>query len=151
MNYIVSADEMKDFPVGPAGSHASIFNGEQHGLPAISLMLAEIYPGEGPAWHRHSYDEAFVIAEGTATYTIGEDIVEASPGQVVFIPAGIPHSFVNSGEGMLRQTAVHASPTVTIEWLEAPVREMAGVDDTTGTGDAGASVSNRDRDDDRQS
>jgi mannose-6-phosphate isomerase-like protein (cupin superfamily) len=151
MNYVVSADGMKHFPVGPAGSHASIFNGEEHGIPAFSLMLAKIFPGEGPAWHRHSYDEAFVIAEGTATFTIGEDVVEASPGQVVLIPAGIPHSFVNSGEGMLRQTAVHASPSVTIEWLEAPVRKVVGAGDTARAGDAGALASNRDRDDDRQS
>jgi mannose-6-phosphate isomerase-like protein (cupin superfamily) len=83
-------------------------------------MLGELRPGEGPALHRHPYDEAFVIAEGRASFTIDGDVVEAGPAEVVVIPAGVPHTFANVGEGMLRVTAIHAAPKVEIEWLEPP-------------------------------
>lgn len=118
MRYAVSRDDLPRFDVGPAGSHARIFNGAQHELPSVSLMLAELQPGEGPAWHRHAYDEVFSIAEGEATFTIGGETVVADHGQVVLVPAGEPHMFVNSGAGVLRLTAVHVAPRVEIEWLD---------------------------------
>ena len=118
MRYAVSRDDLPRFDVGPKGSYARIFNGAQHELPSVSLMLAELQPGEGPAWHRHDYDEIFSIAEGTATFTIGEEIVMADYGQVVLVPATVPHRFVNSGDGILKLTAVHVAPKVAIEWLD---------------------------------
>ncbi len=118
MPYTVATNDLPRFDVGPAGSFARIFNGAQHELPTVSLMLAELQPGEGPAWHRHDYDEVFVISEGEATYTIGDEVIHADAGTVVLAPAGVPHTFVNSGTGILRQTAVHVAPKVQIEWLD---------------------------------
>jgi len=120
MNHLIERDEMPVFPVGPAGSRASIFNGAMHQFPGVSLMLAELQPGEGPALHRHAYDEAFTIAEGRAAFTIDGAVVEAGPGQVVLVPAGVPHAFVNAGTEVLRLTAIHVAPKVEIEWLEPP-------------------------------
>jgi mannose-6-phosphate isomerase-like protein (cupin superfamily) len=118
MRYAVPRDELPRFDVGPAGSYARILNGAQHELPSVSLMLAELQPGEGPAWHRHAYDEVFSIAEGEAMFTIGEETVTVDYGQVVLVPAGVPHRFENSGAGTLRLTAVHVAPNVIIEWLD---------------------------------
>ncbi len=120
MKHLIERDDMPVFPVGPAGSRASIFHGALHECPGVSLMLAELQPGEGPALHRHAYDEAFTIAEGHAAFTIDGAIVEADPGQVVLVPAGMPHSFLNAGTGVLRLTAIHVAPKVEIEWLEPP-------------------------------
>jgi mannose-6-phosphate isomerase-like protein (cupin superfamily) len=83
-------------------------------------MLAELQPGEGPALHRHDYDEAFTISEGKASFTIGAEVFEADSRQLVLVPAGIPHSFVNAGSEVLRLTAIHVAPQVQIEWLEKP-------------------------------
>jgi mannose-6-phosphate isomerase-like protein (cupin superfamily) len=120
MQYVVDVGELPVFPVGPAGSQASIFNGAQHEFAGASLMLAELQPGEGPARHRHAYGELFVIVAGTARFTIDSEEVEARPGQVVLVPAGVPHAFVNAGSDVLRLTAVHVAPRVEIEWLDAP-------------------------------
>jgi mannose-6-phosphate isomerase-like protein (cupin superfamily) len=38
-----------------------------------------------------------VVQEGSATFTAGDEIVEAHGGQVVVVPAGVPHKFVNTG------------------------------------------------------
>jgi quercetin dioxygenase-like cupin family protein len=120
MRHVVETSSLPVFPVGPAGSRALIFNGGSHEFAGVSLMLAELQPGEGPARHRHDYDEAFVIAEGRATFTIDEEVTEAGPGQVVLVPAGVPHAFANAGEGLLRVTAIHVAPKVSIEWLDPP-------------------------------
>jgi quercetin dioxygenase-like cupin family protein len=36
------------------------------------------------------------VQEGSATFTAGEDVIEARGGQVVVVPAGVAHKFVNS-------------------------------------------------------
>ena len=64
------------------------------------------------------YREVFVAHEGQARYTIGSTHVEVQAGQIVIVPNGMPHKFVNSGEGWLRQTDIHLSKRVETEWLE---------------------------------
>ncbi|MEJ7900529.1 MAG: cupin domain-containing protein [Thermomicrobiales bacterium] len=120
MKYLIERNAMPVFPVGPAGSRASIFHGAAHEFPGVSLMLSELQPGEGPALHRHTYDEAFAIGQGHAEFTIDGTVVEADPGDVVLVPAGIPHSFLNAGTAVLRLTAVHVASKVETEWLEPP-------------------------------
>lgn len=120
MEFVTEIDDLPVFPVGPEGSRASIFNGAQHGLGDASLMLAELQPGEGPALHRHTYDEAFVISQGQVAFTIGSEVVEAGPGQVVVVPAGTPHAFVAIGPDIVRLTAIHVASKVEIEWIEQP-------------------------------
>jgi mannose-6-phosphate isomerase-like protein (cupin superfamily) len=120
MNHVVETATLPVLPVGPAGSDAVIFNGGPHEFPETSLMLGRLLPGEGPAMHRHPYGEAFVISEGLARFTIDGVSYEAGPGQIVLVPAGVPHDFVNAGTAELRIVAVHVAPKVEIEWIEPP-------------------------------
>jgi mannose-6-phosphate isomerase-like protein (cupin superfamily) len=75
-------------------------------------------PGDGVRLHKHSYKEIFVIQEGSATYTLGLTTIEAKAGQVVIVPAGMPHKFINTGEKALRQIDIHLSKQIITEWLE---------------------------------
>lgn len=50
-----------------------------------------------------------MVQESNATFTAGEETIEVSGGQVVVVPAGVPHKFVNSGTTRLRQVDIHAS------------------------------------------
>ena len=45
-----------------------------------------------------------------ATITVGDEQREVKAGGIVVIPANTPHRFVNSGDTLLRQIDVHASP-----------------------------------------
>jgi mannose-6-phosphate isomerase-like protein (cupin superfamily) len=81
-------------------------------------MFGEVQPGAAVALHRHSYEELFIIQQGRASFTIGETVVEAQAGDIVVIPAGVPHRFRNTGAEPLVQTAVHAAGAIAIEWLE---------------------------------
>ena len=75
-------------------------------------------PGGGPKLHRHPYEEIFVMQEGTATFTAGDETIEVGAGRVVVVPAGVPHKFVNTGTGRLRQVNIHANDQFVTEWLE---------------------------------
>jgi mannose-6-phosphate isomerase-like protein (cupin superfamily) len=95
------------------------FVGADHGGGArICLILVDARPGSGPRLHRHPYEEVFVVLEGRATYVAGERELEARAGDIVVVPAGLPHRFFNAGDGPLRQVDIHVSPRFETEWLE---------------------------------
>ena len=92
--------------------------GYLHGGVPVCLIFFDGPPGNGPRLHRHPYAEVFIVLEGQATFTVGEETIEATGGQVLIAPAGVPHRFVNSGGGPLRQLDIHASDRFVTEWLE---------------------------------
>lgn len=94
------------------------FEGGLYGNAGISVILVDMAPGEGPKLHSHPYEEVFIIQEGLATYTIGSTILKLRAGQIAIVPAGVPHRFVNSGTGPLRQVDIHHSPRFITRWLE---------------------------------
>jgi mannose-6-phosphate isomerase-like protein (cupin superfamily) len=118
MGSLVSPSEGKQFHFGKAGSSAAIVDGTRFGFRDFSLMLGDVQPGDRVPLHRHAYDEVFVVQAGHGRYTIGDEIVEADAGQIVVVPAGIPHTFTNPGTEPLHHLAVHGAPEVVIEWLE---------------------------------
>jgi quercetin dioxygenase-like cupin family protein len=72
------------------------FEGHRHGGTGVSFIVVDAPPGGGPRLHRHPYDEVFVVQEGDVTFTVGDDTIEATGGQVVVVPAGVPHKFSQS-------------------------------------------------------
>ena len=85
----------------------------------VCLIFVDIEPGGGPRLHRHAYEEVFIVLEGQAKFTVGSDTIEARAGQVLIVQPRVPHKFVNSGNGRLRQIDIHASDRFVTEWLEA--------------------------------
>ena len=94
------------------------FEGDHHGDAGVSFILVDAPPMGGPKLHRHPYEEVFVVQEGSVTITAGDEVVEARGGQVVVVPAGVLHRFVNSGTGRLKQIDIHASGRFITEWLD---------------------------------
>ena len=94
------------------------FEGHRHGGTGVSFIVVDAPPGSGPGLHKHPYEEVFVVQEGDVTFTVEDETVEARGGQIVIVPAGVPHGFVNSGAGPLRQIDIHASGRFATEWLE---------------------------------
>jgi mannose-6-phosphate isomerase-like protein (cupin superfamily) len=102
----------------PLGKIAHRFEGYRYGEVDVSFFLVNTPPGTGPVLHTHPYEEIFVVQEGEATYTVGDDTIEVSAGQIVVAPAGVPHKFVNSGTGPLRQVDIH--PSERIQQVDIP-------------------------------
>ena len=93
----------------PHGGISHKFEGYRYGDVGVSFFLVESPPGGGAVLHTHPYEEVFLTLEGEATFTVGDATIEAGAGQIVVAPAGVPHKFVNSGSGPLRQVDIHPS------------------------------------------
>lgn len=106
--------EIEDLPGGENGVR---FDGHEYGA-SISFFITRNLPGTGPKLHRHPYEETFIIQEGEGRYTVGEETIEAGAGEIVVVPAGTPHKFVNTGTGRLRQINIHPRERMETEWME---------------------------------
>ncbi|QDY71655.1 cupin domain-containing protein [Qingshengfaniella alkalisoli] len=84
-------------------------NGTTLGADVTILFYATGVVGVGPRWHVHDYDEVFIVREGRALFTIGDQKIEAEAGDVLLGPASVPHKFVNLGPGRLETTDIHLS------------------------------------------
>ncbi|MBV9281169.1 MAG: cupin domain-containing protein [Chloroflexi bacterium] len=94
------------------------FEGYLHDDAGVSFFLVNLPPGGGPALHRHAYAEVFLILEGHACFTAGNETLDVPGGHIVVVPAGAPHKFVNDGSGDLRMVNIHATGKIETEWLE---------------------------------
>jgi mannose-6-phosphate isomerase-like protein (cupin superfamily) len=102
----------------PHSGTAHRFEGFRYSDANTSFFLTDAPPGSGPRLHAHPYAEVFVLQEGQATFTVGGATIEATVDHIVVVRAGMPHKFVNSGTGRLRQISIHSSERMVTEWLE---------------------------------
>jgi mannose-6-phosphate isomerase-like protein (cupin superfamily) len=84
------------------------------GGPVTVLAYGTDEIGVGPRLHVHPYDETFIIIAGRGRFFVGDAIIDASAGEVVLGPAGVPHRFENLGPGRLQTIDIHHSP----EWIQ---------------------------------
>jgi quercetin dioxygenase-like cupin family protein len=92
------------------------FIGRDHGVGA-SFFITDMPPGAGPKPHRHPYAEVFIIREGEARFTVDGAEYDGRPDQVLIVPAGAAHSFVNSGSAPLVMVNIHPAAEMQTEWL----------------------------------
>ena len=112
MTHVVTKEELPHIIAKeelPFGGIAHKFEGYRYGEVDVSFFLVDSPPGGGAVLHTHPYEEVFVTLEGEATFTVGDATIEVGAGQIVVAPAGVPHKFVNSGTGPLRQVDIHPS------------------------------------------
>lgn len=98
------------------------FDGADHHFGDVSLFINELAPGDGPRLHTHTYDEIFVVVEGQSTFTMLDGdtptTVELRTGDVARVPAGVPHTFTNTGDRVLRQVDIHLADRIALVRLE---------------------------------
>ena len=99
----------------PDSGNSYRFDGAAHAAP-VSFFVLDTRPGEGPGLHRHPYAETFIIQEGQATFTVGDEKIEAGAGDIVVAPAETPHAFVNSGSSVLRSVNIHPVAEMDTVW-----------------------------------
>jgi quercetin dioxygenase-like cupin family protein len=101
----------------PGSARGRQFDGAAHGV-RISFILALNPAGSGPALHRHPYEETFIVEHGTVRFTVGDEEREVTGGEVVVVPAGVAHGFVNVGPDPMRSINIHPVPRMQTEWLD---------------------------------
>lgn len=59
-------------------------------------MLVELYdPGPVDTQQPHTRDELYIVISGRGTFERGEERVAFGPHDVLFVPAGVAHRFVD--------------------------------------------------------
>lgn len=92
------------------------FEGGEYGAD-VSFFLLDTEAGHGPKPHTHPYGEVFVVRSGSARFTVGDETVEAGPGDIVVAEPDEPHGFVSVGPDRLDMTCIHAHGTMVTTWL----------------------------------
>ena len=78
----------------------------------ISFFVTRTLPGRGSSLHTHPYSEVFVLLEGEATYTVGDERLSLAAGHVAVVPPDTPHRYENTGDVPLLQVSVHDGGTM---------------------------------------
>ena len=80
-------------------------------------------PGYQTPLHWHPYVECLFIIEGTMEAWLEGNEDNASrlqPGDMIALPACVPHIFRNPGPGELRLLGIHGSPTRIVHRIDQP-------------------------------
>lgn len=99
----------------PRGENSSVYNGHEHGT-GLSFFLSHNREGTGPSLHKHPYEETFIVQEGEVLFTVGDAEIVAGPGDILVVPAGMPHKFLCRATPH-RQISIHPVPRMETEWL----------------------------------
>jgi len=91
------------------GEYTYRLTGDQYGFDALSFIISETHPGAGPGLHTHDTEEAHVLLEGSIEYRIGDKTFTVQAPYVARVPAGVPHTFINTGNKPFNLIAVFAS------------------------------------------
>jgi mannose-6-phosphate isomerase-like protein (cupin superfamily) len=90
-------------------------------------------PDSGAGYHRHpTYDETFIICEGTYDFRLDGKLLKLRPGDVVFVPRGTPHGFVCTGPDVGRQIIISSPGGI----FDAMIAEASALDTGSATRNA---------------
>lgn len=82
------------------GVHIRIMVPAEAANGALSIFEDHNEPGAGPPLHVHyDADEIFAVVSGAYKFICGDSVIEADAGDVIMVPRGAPHTFLNSGSG----------------------------------------------------
>ena len=73
---------------------------------ALTILETVNAPGFGPPLHRHRETEIFHVLEGRYLYEVNGQRFEAGEGEIVSVPGGDAHGFVNISDQPSRQLVI---------------------------------------------
>ena len=100
------------------GETARQFEGYLYGDVHVSFFVSSTPPGRGPSLHTHPYAEVFIVQVGSLTFRVADEMIEATAGQIVIVPAGVPHKFTNTSSTVAHHIDIHTSGQMETTWLE---------------------------------
>lgn len=80
-----------------------------------------------PPLHRHDFDETFYVLAGQLTFQLGDKRITAGPGDLVFAPRGVAHTYANLSDATAHQLIVCA-PAGFERYFARMAAERDGVD-----------------------
>jgi quercetin dioxygenase-like cupin family protein len=78
-----------------AGTRARIqvLLGSDDGMPHFAMRRFQMDVGGGMPLHTNTVEHEQYVLRGSARIRVGERVLEVGPEDVLFIPAGVPHSY----------------------------------------------------------
>jgi quercetin dioxygenase-like cupin family protein len=90
------------------------------GAEQSAVVYFELEPGGAVDTHTDSAEEVVLILEGTVLATCGGEAGTLRAGELVLIPAGVPHRIRNVGDGPARAVGFFAAARV-VSTFERPL------------------------------
>lgn len=79
-----------------SGTSMQVLIGADQG-PNFAMRRFIMEPGGGMPLHTNAVEHEQYVLRGRARVTIGGEVIEVNPDDVVYIPAGVPHSYDSLG------------------------------------------------------
>lgn len=101
---IVHIDDVAsvDVPRSP-GATIKVILGDKEEMPRFHTRIFTLTPGAFIAEHQHdTIEHEQVMLEGTMKLTVGKNEYIVESGNVMYLPAGLPHSYENIGDTPVR-------------------------------------------------
>ena len=78
----------------PADSAKRFHIGFERGQLTVELYIPKGEDLQQP----HDRDECYFVTRGEGRFVMGDETVDFGPGDFLFVPAGVPHRFVDFGD-----------------------------------------------------
>jgi quercetin dioxygenase-like cupin family protein len=78
-------DQLNSTDVRP-GVTRQVFSGD-----GATLAFTTLAPGHAPNPHAHPYEQIVYMLAGRVRFTVGDEVAEVGPGELLVIPAGVEH------------------------------------------------------------
>lgn len=80
------------------------------GAPHYTMRIFEIEEGGFIRDHQHPWEHELFVIEGEGEIRIGDKVYRVKPGDAIFIPENVVHSYRNVGKGVWRFICVIPHP-----------------------------------------
>ena len=107
---VARLDAAEKISFGPLSHYQNLLGA---GDTPIFTGVQTCEPGYQTAPHYHPYVESLFILEGVMeAWAIGKEdaVITLRSGDIIALPALMPHAFRNPGPGTLRLLGIHANP-----------------------------------------
>jgi quercetin dioxygenase-like cupin family protein len=84
--------ERKEVAAGTA-TRTQILLGPQDGMPNFAMRRFTMGEGGGMPRHTNTVEHEQFVLRGRARISIGDEVHEVGPHDVLYIPAGVPHDY----------------------------------------------------------
>src|SRR5678816_3428544 len=91
---ILGPGEGRSYPMGRIAAVFKADESESESRYSISEWWLEPHM-QGPGPHSHPEDDIFYVIEGTMSFLVGGEWIDAPKGSFVLVPGGVTHDFEN--------------------------------------------------------
>lgn len=94
---VLAPGEGRSFPMGRISAVFKADGAETAGRYSVSEWWLDPHT-QGPGPHSHPEDDVFFVLDGTLSFLVRDEWVDAPTGSFVLVPAGVTHDFENRGD-----------------------------------------------------